>query len=415
MRLNILISAYACEPNRGSEPGVGWQWALALSRHHRVTVITRANNRESIESFFHGIPVTKEVPQFLYHDLPDSFLRLKRAGRFGLSLYYFLWQATLRVRFGRLASSFDILHHITFNSFRLPGFWWLVKTQTVLGPLGGGQVTSKHYLPIFRESRWRERLRSVGVYTTCLNLLLRFSCQQANLILAANSATEKILSRISSTQVVRMLETGIEEKVIRSPQRRAWTGNILWVGTLEKWKAGEIAIRAVAEARKSRADLRLTMIGGGSDLAFLRSLAQKLDLSQHVEFLGSCPIERVDSEMLRSSLFLFTSIRDTSGNVVLEAMSNGLPVIAIRHHGVAEICTGESALLIEPADVEKTVKDIADGIIRLANDEDARYEMAVAASNRLLERFTWSSKASKMSNLYMSLFAKEPSNMHKLL
>jgi len=48
-RLKVFISAYACEPNKGSEPAVGWQLALHMARFHDVTVLTRANNQENIE------------------------------------------------------------------------------------------------------------------------------------------------------------------------------------------------------------------------------------------------------------------------------------------------------------------------------------------------------------------------------
>ena len=47
--LRALVSAYACEPGRGSEPGVGWSWAREIARFHEVWVITRFNNREPIE------------------------------------------------------------------------------------------------------------------------------------------------------------------------------------------------------------------------------------------------------------------------------------------------------------------------------------------------------------------------------
>ena len=51
-KLKILLSAYACEPNKGSEPEVGWQWALNLSEEgHDVYVITRTNNRRNIDSY----------------------------------------------------------------------------------------------------------------------------------------------------------------------------------------------------------------------------------------------------------------------------------------------------------------------------------------------------------------------------
>ena len=49
-RLRILLSAYACEPDRGSEPGVGWNWVRHLAREHEVWVITRSNNRGIIDA-----------------------------------------------------------------------------------------------------------------------------------------------------------------------------------------------------------------------------------------------------------------------------------------------------------------------------------------------------------------------------
>jgi hypothetical protein len=56
-RLNVLLSAYACEPGRGSEPAVGWNTAVELASHHEVWVLTRANNRPQIEARLAGDPV----------------------------------------------------------------------------------------------------------------------------------------------------------------------------------------------------------------------------------------------------------------------------------------------------------------------------------------------------------------------
>lgn len=58
--------------------------------------------------------------------------------------------------------------------------------------------------------------------------------------------------------------------------------------------------------------------------------------------------DEVNSLYDNADVFVFTSLRDTSGNVVLEAMSHGLPVIAINHHGVGEIVTDETGIRIDP-------------------------------------------------------------------
>ena len=49
----ILVSAYACEPYKGSEQAVGWNIVLELAKTDDVHVITRANNKIPIEKFLH--------------------------------------------------------------------------------------------------------------------------------------------------------------------------------------------------------------------------------------------------------------------------------------------------------------------------------------------------------------------------
>jgi hypothetical protein len=94
--VKILAFAYACEPAEGSEPGAGWMWARMLSRYGDTWVITRANNRERIESAIGNIP-ERERLHLVYVDLP-SWARFWKRGSRGLRLYYLLWQfAALRV------------------------------------------------------------------------------------------------------------------------------------------------------------------------------------------------------------------------------------------------------------------------------------------------------------------------------
>src|SRR2546423_7247549 len=66
-RLKVLISAYTCEPGKGSEPEVGWQWAMHLAASHDVTVLTRSNNRPAIENALAGLPPSDPRPIFVYH------------------------------------------------------------------------------------------------------------------------------------------------------------------------------------------------------------------------------------------------------------------------------------------------------------------------------------------------------------
>src|SRR5438552_9256700 len=100
-RLKVLISAYACEPNKGSEPEVGWQWALQMARFHDVMVLTRANNRAPIEQALESLRGQQPLPQFVYHDGNGFLLKWKRRLR-TIKLYYVLWQKSARELIERL-------------------------------------------------------------------------------------------------------------------------------------------------------------------------------------------------------------------------------------------------------------------------------------------------------------------------
>src|SRR5579872_5344670 len=100
-RLRVLMSAYACEPNKGSEPEVGWQWALQMARFHDVTVLTRSNNREAIERELELLREKQPLPTFVFHDESPFLLELKRSFS-ALKLYYILWQRSAHVVIGEL-------------------------------------------------------------------------------------------------------------------------------------------------------------------------------------------------------------------------------------------------------------------------------------------------------------------------
>ena len=136
--MKILLSAYACEPNKGSEPGLGWNWAREIARNHEAWVLTRANNRPSIEDTLRkgSIPSL----HFVYYDLPDGVKSWKKGQR-GVHLYYLLWQwgAYRTAKKVHKQVRFDLVHHITFVSVRQPSFMGLLGIPFIFGPVAGGE------------------------------------------------------------------------------------------------------------------------------------------------------------------------------------------------------------------------------------------------------------------------------------
>ena len=72
-KYKILLSAYACEPNVGSEPGVGWNWAIEIKKlGHEILIITRKNNKKVIEKELLTNKILNKK-NFYYFDLPKFF------------------------------------------------------------------------------------------------------------------------------------------------------------------------------------------------------------------------------------------------------------------------------------------------------------------------------------------------------
>ena len=405
-RFNILVSAYACEPGRGSEPEVGWQWALNLSRHHDVTVITRANNAAAIQAALDKH--TGPKPQFLYYDLPSGLVRLKRLG-LPVPIYYLLWQAAIRWRFRRQLNAFDLIHHLTFNSFRQPGFWWFCPKPVVLGPLGGGQICPWPFLLRFGRGLPQELFRSLTVLAAPLypHLLLSFFC--ARLILVANGDTAARIPKWWRPKVRHLLETGINLKSGASTENHApGPGTrLIWTGRLEKIKGLDLMLHAFAQARQQNAALTLTIVGGGSEAEDMKQLAGRLNLGSSVRWAGQVPKDKIEETLAGHDIFLFTSLRDTSGNVLLEAMAAGLPSITLRHQGAAEIATEATSLRIVPTTFAATTTALAQAIRRLSGDDSLRSRMSAAARLRVLEHYAWSQKAVMMDRFYRELVSPD--------
>lgn len=412
-KLNVLMSAYACEPGKGSEPEVGWQWSLHMARFHDVTVITRANNRPAIEAELAQIP--QPHPTFIYYDLPPLLIRLKRKGM-PVALFYFLWQVGVRFVMQKRLHEFDIIHHVTFNAFRQPGFWWGCGKSVILGPLGGGQIAPWRLLPLFPCTFKWELLRSISVVLNSYSPLFLLSCGFASSILAANTDTALRIPFWWRKKTKILLETGIVPNAFDQKARRLGDSNltkVIWVGRLIEYKAPVFALKAFALAYRENPALRLTFIGEGPQHPFLQRAINELGLESAVSLIGSVPKKLVQEILAEQDVLLFTSLRDTSGNVLLEAMSMGLPAICFGHHGAAEISSDKTAIRVVPSSREKSAQDIAEALLKLANEPELRQHMGQNARLRIFEEFSWEKSAEKMNQIYREAYSKVLHNQFK--
>jgi glycosyltransferase involved in cell wall biosynthesis len=402
--VKLLISAYACEPNRGSEPGVGWEWATRLAARHEVTVITRANNRAVIEAEL-GQDGSAGSPRLLYVDLPDFLMRLKKRGILPVPLYYLLWQLSARIAVHGRLREFDLVHHVTFNGFRFPGAWWHTGIPVVLGPLGGGSIASSSYRRCFGSRWFSEWLRGLSVRCWRLNPWTLASLLSSDAVLAVG---REMAERFASLgiQADLMLETAVPSGLEAEPEAipGATRKDFLLVGNLEPWKAWQIAFDAYALAvAQDMTGQRLIVIGSGRQLAAARERARELGLDEQINFQGSLPREQLWDRVRTARGLVFSSVRDTSGNAALEAMALACPVLCFRHQGVAWMTDDSCAFRIPPGGWDASVEGFAQGMLKLAADDVLVETMGRHGRKRAMEEFSWDAKIQKIEAIYQRI------------
>ena len=407
--IRLCLSLYACEPKRGSEPGVGWAWATGMAKRHETWVLTRTNNRRAIESELDRLAVPdSERPHFVWVDLPEWVQRLKQRGILPLFLYYLLWQFAARRTWDRTGIKVDVIHHVTFNSFVIPGVWWKRREHVVLGPLGGMSICPTQFLRCFScPKRCFEVLRGVSRRLCRLNpFFLRSRLWADRTIYTTEEMRQRLDDNGERSSV--LLETAVPDELVtrvslskRKPSRGK---GFVWAGTLAGHKAGDLAIRAFALAfREEATPPVLQMFGSGPDEGKLKKLAVKLGVSESVVFRGTVPQEELWNEIEKSRAFVFSSVRDTSGNAALEALSLATPVICFNHQGVSEIVNDDSGIRVQPRSYASAVADFAAAMRHLADDPDLAERLGSAGQRRVREEFTWKNKFDFMDRIYRSL------------
>lgn len=165
--------------------------------------------------------------------------------------------------------------------------------------------------------------------------------------------------------VARGVDAGLFDPALRDPSLRAsWgaapdTPVILCVGRLAKEKSLPLLVRAYAQARLMRPDVRLVLVGDGPARADLQALAPE------AIFTGTLSREQLARHYASADIFGFPSRTETFGNVVLEAMASGLAVVAFNYAAAMDnIRHGHTGLLAEMDDEQSFVQHL----VQLAQD-----------------------------------------------
>jgi glycosyltransferase involved in cell wall biosynthesis len=388
--MKVLISAYACEPAKGSEPVVGWTWALAAAREHDVWVLTRANNREVIEA-----AASPPNLRFVYVDLPAA-LRVWKRGHRGVRFYYLLWQllAAREARRLHALERFDVVHHLTFANVFLPALVCAVPAPFVLGPVAGGQrVPGSLYPELGLRSAATELALRGGRVLARLSPLVRTGWARAAVVLVNNEETIRVLPRRHRNKaLVRPNAAALRSApaVASAARDTARPKTALVPGRLNRFKGVGLAIRALVHAP----DWRLVVAGAGDDAPRLINLARMLGVRDRVELVGYVSREELWRLYAEAGAVVLPSLKEGASLVCAEALAVGTPVVALDQGGPRALAQlpGVHMELVPVGSPDSCARGIAAalgrvqpsapvqfGLDAVARDLRAAYAKAVAA------------------------------------
>ena len=400
-RLKVLHSAFACRPGKGSEPEVGWRWAMGMAQHHDVTVLTQPKHRAGIEQAIAALPPGMHRPEFRYFDGGTWASRLRK--RFGgVRLYYIWWQRAARRVVAELHAEigFDLLHHVTFAGYRYSTAIWRQGVPCIWGPVGGMESIPVQLLPWDNPlALVSELTRNTSNYLQSLPFhVLPQHAAQSTAVLVSTAETQRAFTGLGLDTRL-MPAIGIDAGQISPRQVPVPTGplELLFVGRIISLKGIDLAIRALAA---SGTNARLTLVGDGSYADKARRLAARLGLGDRLQFAGRLPLAEVLEVYDRFHVFIFPSLHDSGGFAVLEAMARGLPVICLDCGGPAISVREECGVRVPCENRSQIVAGLASAIRAYDEDRPRVAADGVRARASVAEHYEWGRKCAELDAVY---------------
>ena len=415
--MKILVSAYACDPNKGSEPGIGWHWAIEIARRgHRVWILTRANNRSSIEPALERIP-EQDRPQILYYDLPGWAGWWKGSG-LSVYPYYLLWQwgAARRAKIAHQTIGFDLVHHVTFGNLRTPSFMGRLGTRLIVGPAGGGERAPWRLMTgIGSRGLASELARTSLIFLARFNPLTRAMIRRADRIIATSRQSSRLIPESENGKLSMALAIGVDPGMLdvsigASNRIPGASPRILYVGRMLAWKGMDLGLSAFANFAASYYGASLTLVGAGPARARWTRLASRLGVADRISWLPWSSRRDLRHLYTTHDALIFPSLHDSGGMVVLEALAHGLPVVCLDIGGPGQIVNESCGHVVASRDRtrDEVISDLEKGLVAVTAIPDSAVGLRDAAKVRA-RAFRWDRQVAKV---YRSIEADFTSETH---
>jgi len=411
--MKVLLSAYACEPGRGTELGVGWNTVREVARYHEVWVLTRPDDgREAIEAELARNPVPNL--HFVYFTLPIWGSGWKW-GQGAFQIHYYLWQiqAYFVARKLHREIDFDILHHVTFVRYSTPSFIAFLPIPFVWGPVGGGESAPVAFWKDFSlRGKVYELLRKFSHFTGECDPFTWITARRSAIARATTEETACRLRKLGAKNVQVYSQVGLLPEEIAELEKypiheQRQSIRFISIGRFLHWKGFYLGIKAFAKANLP--DAEYWLLGDGPERANLEKLIEELGITHQVKFWSELPRSKAFDLLGECDVLVHPSLHDSGGFVCLEAMAAGKPVICLDLGGPGVQVTEETGFKISATNgPEQSIVDLAVAMVRLAAEPDLRAKMGKAGRQMVKDLYNWQAKGVELDQLYKKIVSELP-------
>jgi len=251
-----------------------------------------------------------------------------------------------------------------------------------------------------------EYMKSIGIPKILIKLssniiwkLLIFIYEKADAIISPCKYTKKVLLEKKIKKPIIVIPNGIKfnNKQLEFNKK---SSNCLYVGRLGPEKNLETLVKTFKFVANKIPSAKLIVVGDGPKKKTMQNLAKQLKISKKIIFKGKIENEKLMKKgeiFKKCALFINTALAENQPVSVIEAMSFGLPIVAIKTKGMPELVNG-NGFLCENANP----KEIAENAIKILRNQNLRYNFSKASLQKA-KKYNISYSVKKLENLYEGL------------
>lgn len=394
--MNYLISAYSVNPYKGSEDSIGWNWVLQYEKNYkegdRIILLTKKFNEKDTRRGLKEFNI--QHVELVIVDVPNALNWFREKHSAFHHMYYILWQHWAWLWVKHSGIRFDVIHHVTMNDYRIPSELYKAKGAKVIwGPMGGAQVTPRP-LKVYEKNQLVANFREFVNKSCSWNPFYKKALRSYYKIYCINNETQKQISRIVGKDVPLMPELALRDEYKNLPIRKGKNDilKIVFVGRLIGKKGIAFLVDALS-LMPTDMDWELLIFGDGDDRALIEKQISDSGIGKNVKLMGNRPLNQIAEAYQQADVFVLPSLRETSGNVLLEAMAYAVPIVAFDTSFCRLLKEVDCGVFINTEQALDNIKeDYCKAIVTLGQDKELAKQMGLNGYKYVNSKLTWDEK-----------------------